>query len=226
MRPDLPSGGLADGVREQAAIFRGVGMVTHVAVRVEKIQFHKGGQRTKCRTPGSPVSKRRGTRRVRPASFLHTVPMGDQQFPRTTEPDNPGALSRARQWSRDHRGKLLVAGAAITAAAVALRVRGGNGSGPLVLTAVTAAKEAAESAAAASTRVADEFDALGRDYRMAAMDQTVGQAFRRHQRWTEEEMSVLRDGTKTALDKALELHRTFNGVSSKSIREGLSSLAP
>ena len=74
--------------------------------------------------------------------------------------------------------------------------------------------------------VADEFDALGRDYRMAAMDQTVGQAFRRHQRWTEEEMSVLRDGTKTALDKALELHRTFNGVSSKSIREGLSSLAP
>lgn len=133
---------------------------------------------------------------VRPASFLHTVPISDQQFSRSTEPRSPDALSRARQWSREHRVKLLVAGDTITAAVVALRVRGGNvnGNEPVVQSALTAAKDAAESAAAASTRVADEFHELGRDYTMAAMHLTVGQAGRRHQRWTEEELSVLRDG--------------------------------
>ena len=58
------------------------------------------------------------------------------------------------------------------------------------------------------------------------MDQTVGQAIRRHQRWSPEELAVLRDTGKTALEKALELGRTYNGVMAKSIKEGAPSKAP
>ena len=47
-----------------------------------------------------------------------------------------------------------------------------------------------------------------------------------HQRWTPEELEVLADTGKTAIEEALELKRTFNGVMAKSIEQGLSSKAP
>ena len=58
------------------------------------------------------------------------------------------------------------------------------------------------------------------------MDQTVKEAVRRHQRWTQEELEVFADTGKTAMEKAVELKRTFNGVMAKSIERGLSSKAP
>jgi hypothetical protein len=58
------------------------------------------------------------------------------------------------------------------------------------------------------------------------MDQTVQAAVRRHQRWTPEELEVLADTGKTAIEMALELKRTFNGVMAKSIEQGLSSKSP
>ncbi|HEY0952375.1 hypothetical protein [Nocardioides sp.] len=109
---------------------------------------------------------------------------------------------------------------AAAAAAVALRGRGSTHA------LKDAAPALAESAAAASERVYREFQALGREYNMAAMSQTVAQAVNRHQRWTTEELAVLRDPAKTALEKALELGRTYNGVMSKAIRMGASSKAP
>ncbi len=88
------------------------------------------------------------------------------------------------------------------------------------------ADAAREAAAQASSRVAKEFEALGRAYQNSAMDQTVTAAVRRHQRWTPEELEVLADTGKTAIQKAYELKRTFNGVMAKSIEQGLSSKAP
>lgn len=58
------------------------------------------------------------------------------------------------------------------------------------------------------------------------MDQTVTQAVNRFRRWTPEELEVLRDAGKTALEKALECGRTFNGVMAKAISIGASSKAP
>lgn len=115
---------------------------------------------------------------------------------------------------------LLLGAATALGAALALR---GQGMGKA---AQVAAPSLAESAAAASERVYREFEALGRAYHEAAMDQTVAQAVNRHQRWTPEELAVLRDAGKTALEKALELGRTFQGVKSKAIRIGASSKAP
>lgn len=114
----------------------------------------------------------------------------------------------------------VVAVGAAALAAIALR---GRRTGRAI---VADAPALAESAAEASERVYQEFQALGRDYNMAAMDQTVTQAVNRFQRWTPEELEVLRDAGKTALEKALELGRTFNGVMAKAISIGASSKAP
>jgi hypothetical protein len=115
---------------------------------------------------------------------------------------------------------ILVAVGAAAVAAIALR---GRGAGRAIAAATPAL---AESAAAASERVYQEFQAVGRDYNMAAMDQTVAKAVNRFQRWTPDELEVLRDAGKTALEKALELARTYNGVMAKAISIGASSKAP
>ena len=145
---------------------------------------------------------------------------------------NPGVWSGLHGWTKEHRKHLLALGVGLTAVALGARFRATGITTPdvnaaaVAKAAAKAAEAAAERAAEASARVAREFEALGRDYNMAAMDQTVGQAFRRHQRWDSEELAVLREQGKTALEKALELGRTYNGVKAKAIREGLSSKAP
>lgn len=144
--------------------------------------------------------------------------------------DDRGAWNRLWGWSKEHSKPLLFLGLGVTAVAVGVRGRETRRTAAALESAAVAAKVAAqaavEAAAAASERVYQEFQALGRDYNMAAMDQTVGQAIRRHQRWSSEELAVLRDTGKTALEKALELGRTYNGVMAKAIKEGASSKAP
>ncbi|WP_456695501.1 hypothetical protein [Aeromicrobium sp. P5_D10] len=117
---------------------------------------------------------------------------------------------------------VLLAGGAAVIAAIAIALRG-RGAGRAI---AETAPVLAESAGAASERVAQEFQALGDAYNMAAMDQTVAKAVSRFQRWTPEELEVLRDAGKTALEKALELGRTYNGVRAKAIRIGAISKAP
>lgn len=114
---------------------------------------------------------------------------------------------------------LGVAGAAVAAGALVWR-----GRAPVVPEAVAVSAE--QAAAAASSRVAKEFAALGDAYRVAANKQTFSQAINRYARWTAEELVVLRDPTMTALDKALNLGRTFEAVMAKSIRIGASSRTP
>lgn len=141
---------------------------------------------------------------------------------------DPSAWARLRGWAIEHRMPLVALGIGLTAAAAVFGVRARVAGGPrsVAESAAAVAKAAADAAAAASSRVAGEFEALGKDYKMAAMDLTVGSAIRRHQRWTQEELAVLADTSKTAVDKALELQRTFNGVMAKAIWEGFSSKAP
>lgn len=158
-------------------------------------------------------------------SVLHNRPMTDEDHPPDRESDQ-GAWTRLRGWSKKHQRPLLILGFGFTAAALVTRGRGAGNDGSVMDSAAVAAEAAAAAAAEASERVAREFQALSRDYNMAAMDQTVGQAIRRHQRWSPEELAVLRDTGKTALEKALELARTYNGVMAKSIKEGASSRAP
>ena len=117
---------------------------------------------------------------------------------------------------------ILVAVGAAAAAVAAIALRG-RGAGRAIAAATPAL---AESAAAASERVYQEFQAVGRDYNMAAMGQTVAKAVNRFQRWTPDELEVLRDAGKTALEKALEVGRTYNGVMAKAISIGASSKAP
>lgn len=119
------------------------------------------------------------------------------------------------------REVLIALGIAATAAAAALALRG---RAPVATGNV--ALSAAQSLAEASSRVAEEFAALGHDYQLAANAQTWTQAVNRFARWTPEELAVLRDPTLTAVDKALLLGRTFHGVMAKSIRIGASSKAP
>ncbi|WP_300390045.1 hypothetical protein [uncultured Nocardioides sp.] len=134
--------------------------------------------------------------------------------------------TRLRGWSKEHRKPLLLLSFAVTAAALGARGRGAGSTGSVTESVTTVGKAAVDAAAEASERVYSEFQALGREYNLAAMDQTVGQAIRRHQRWTPEEVAVLRDTGKTALEKALELGRTYNGVGAKAIKEGASSKVP
>lgn len=156
----------------------------------------------------------------------------DEQLPDhdTESGSDQAAWPRLKGWTRKHRNHLLAVGVGLTAAAaVVARARGAGGGSAVVDTAkaaAAAAAKAADAAAEASSRVIGEYEALGRDYIKAAMDQTVAQAPRRFQRWTPEEMEVLRDAGKTALEKALVLGRTFEGVKAKSIKEGLSSKVP
>jgi len=135
---------------------------------------------------------------------------------------------RLQGWAKDHRTALTVVGVGVTAFALRAATGGGTSSGtPIVTSAAPPLADAAKEAAArASSRVAKEFEALGRAYKNSAMDQTVKEAVRRHQRWTPEELEVLADTGKTAIEKAVELKRTFNGVMAKSIEQGLSSKAP
>lgn len=135
---------------------------------------------------------------------------------------------RVRGWAKEHRTALTVAGVGVTAFALRAATGGGTSGGtPRVTSAAPPLADAAKEAAAqASSRVAKEFEALGRAYKNSAMEQTVKEAVRRHQRWTPEELEVLADTGKTAIEKALELKRTFNGVMAKSIEQGLSSKAP
>jgi len=142
-----------------------------------------------------------------------------------TEGDE-GAWTRLRGWPREHRGFLALVGLGVAAVALGALGRGSDGPRTVTSSAPALADAAREAAAQASSRVAKEFESLSRAYKMSAMDQTVGQAVRRHQRWTPEELAVLGDSTKTALDKAFELGRTFNGVMAKSIEQGLSSKVP
>ena len=114
---------------------------------------------------------------------------------------------------------LGIAATAAAAAALALRRRA-----PVATGAVTVS--AAQAAAEASSRVADEFAALGHAYKVAANTQTWPQAINRYARWTPEQLAVLRDPTMTAVDKALRLGRTFESVMAKSIRIGASSKTP
>ena len=146
-----------------------------------------------------------------------------------TESDpEPTGWDRLRGWVKEHRTALTVAGVGVTAFALRAATRGGTSGGtPRVTSAAPPLADAAKEAAAqASSRVAKEFEALGRVYKNSAMDQTVKDAVRRHQRWTSEELEVLADTGKTAIEKAFELKRTFNGVMAKSIEQGLSSKAP
>lgn len=123
---------------------------------------------------------------------------------------------------------MTVAGVGVTALALRAVTGGGSSGGtPRVTSAAPPLADAVKEAAAqASSRVAKEFEALGRAYKNSAMDQTVTEAVRRHQRWTPDELQVLADTGKTATEKALVLKRTFNGVMAKSIEQGLSSKAP
>ena len=120
-------------------------------------------------------------------------------------------------------GGLLPVLTAVGAAAVALYAVFGRGLGKAVS---EVAPTVIESATEASSRVANEFAAYGLKYNNAAMQQSFAQAVNRHQRWTADELAVLRDTGKTALEKAFELGRTYNGVRAKAIREGFSSKAP
>ena len=140
----------------------------------------------------------------------------------------PTRWDRLRGWTEGHRTALTIAGVGVTAFAVRAATGGGTSGGtPRVTTAAPPLADAAnEAAAQASSRVAKEFEALGRTYKNWAMDQTVKEAVRRHQRWTPEELEVLADTGRTAMEKALALKRTFNGVMAKSIEQGLSSKAP
>jgi hypothetical protein len=148
-----------------------------------------------------------------------------------SEPD-PTRWDRLRGWAKEHRTSLTVVGVGVTAFVTAFALRAATRYGtsvetPRVTSAAPPLADAAkETAARASSRVAKEFEALSRAYKNSAMDQTVKDAVRRHQRWTPEELEVLADTGKTAVEKAVELKRTFNGVMAKSIEQGLSSKAP
>ena len=110
---------------------------------------------------------------------LHTWPMTDEDYP-THRAGDQDAWTRIRGWSKKHQGPLLLLGFGFTAAgALVSRGRWAGNTGSVMESAVTAAEAATNAAAGASERVAREFQALGRDYNMAAMDQTVGQAMRR-----------------------------------------------
>lgn len=127
---------------------------------------------------------------------------------------------------------VLTAAGVLAAGAVIFR-RGGRMKAAAVMVAATpaakAAQEVARQAAEKAERIAQvarEFDALDYAYQSAAMDKSVIGAFRRHQHWTPEELAVLADPAKTALEKALELRRTFYGVKTKAIQMGFSSKPP
>lgn len=121
------------------------------------------------------------------------------------------------------RKALLTIGIAATAAAVFVL----RGRSPVATGAVgSSASSAAQAAAEASSRVAEEFAALGQAYKTAANKMTFPHAVNRYARWTPEEVAILRDSTMTAVEKALKLGRTFDSVMAKSIRIGASSKAP
>lgn len=138
----------------------------------------------------------------------------------------PTRWDRLRGWTAEHRTALTIAGVGVTAFAVRAATGRSGGTPRVTAAAPPLADAAKEAAAQASSRVAKEFEALGRTYKNWAMDQTVKEAVRRHQRWTREELDVLADTGRTAMEKALALKRTFNGVMAKSIEQGLSSKAP
>lgn len=116
--------------------------------------------------------------------------------------DGDGFPNKARE-------VLIIVEIAVTAAAAATAFAL-RGRAPVATGAV--AVSAAQAAAEASSRVADEFAALGHAYKIAANTQTRSQAINRYARWTPEEVAVLRDPTMTAVDKALRLGRTFESV--------------
>ena len=127
----------------------------------------------------------------------------------------------------------VLTAAGVIAAGVVIFRRGGRVKAAAVMAAATpaakAAQEVARQAAEKAERISkviQEFAALDYAYQSAAMDQSVKGAFRRHQHWTPEELAVLADAGKTALEKALELGRTFYGVKEKSIQMGFSSKPP
>lgn len=158
---------------------------------------------------------------------MQTGAMSEHDGVNQSEPD-PSSWERVRVWVTEHRTALTIVGVGVTAVARRVANGGGaSGSTPRVTSAAPPLADAAKEAAAqASSRVAREFEALGRFYKNSAMDQTVKEAVRRNQRWTPDELEVLADTGKTALEKAVELKRTFNGVMAKAIEQGLSSKAP
>lgn len=138
-------------------------------------------------------------------------------------------LTKVRRWARERQGALLVAGAGAGAVAtvVVMRSRGVKPPESLVANSLDAARELAAAQAAASSRVASEFAALGPEYVRDALKQSFqANPRRRNMHWTSDELEVLADPAKTALAKALELSRSFYGVQWKSIEQGFSSAAP
>lgn len=120
---------------------------------------------------------------------------------------------------------LLTLGIAATVVgAFVLRARSSVATGAVA--SAPSASSAAQAAAEASSRVAEEFAALGQAYKTAANKMTFPHAVNRYARWTPEEVAILRDSTLTAVDKALKLGRTFDSVMAKSIRIGASSKSP
>lgn len=158
---------------------------------------------------------------------MQTGPVSERDETSESDPDQ-SRWERFSGWAKNHRTPLMVAGLGVTAFALRAAAGGGTSIGtPRVTSAAPPLADAArEAAAQASSRVAKEFEALGWAYQNSAMDQTVKAAVRRQQRWTPEELEVLADTGKTAIQKAYELKRTFNGVMAKSIEQGLSSKAP
>jgi hypothetical protein len=110
--------------------------------------------------------------------------------------DDRGARNRLWGWSKEHSKPLLLltlGGAVAVGTRIRETSRGAAAFEAAAVAARVAAQAAADAVAASEERVAGEVQALGREYNMAAMDQTVSQAFRRHQDWSPEELAGLRD---------------------------------